>query len=134
MKALEQGLYAALSGDSTLAGLAPGGVWRDNAPIGTTGTFVVYQQVSGIDDYTLKIRATTSYTYMVKAVAAGESSAPALDAAERIDAVLTDQPLTLSAGSVLAIRRDTHIIYAENDGGERYHHAGGHFRIMTQEQ
>lgn len=129
MKTLEKALYAKLASDGTLATLAPGGVWRGVAPTGTTGVFVVVSQVASVDEYTLPIRAWTAYTYDVKAVGAGETPVPVLDAAERIDTILTDASWTLDAGYVLVSRRQNAFTYVETDGGELYQHAGGTYRI-----
>lgn len=133
MKELEAAIYTKLSGDATLAGLAPGGVWRGVAPLGTTGVIVVFSQVSSLDAYTLAERATTTHNYLIKAIAPGESATPAWDAAARIDALLTDQPLALSAGSVMSVRRERAMTLTENDGGEEYQHAGGYYIIWTQD-
>ena len=133
MKQLEAALYAKLSGDATLTTLAPGGVWRGIAPLGTTGVVVVFSQISSIDAYTLADRATSTHNYMVKAIAPGETATPAWDAAARIDALLTDQPMTLSSGSVMSVRRERTMTLTENDGGEEYQHAGGYYIIWTQD-
>lgn len=132
MNALETALYARLSGDATLAALATGGVWRGNAPTGTTGSIVAFSQVSGSDDYSLKQRAMTQYNYLIKGVTIGESATSAWQIADRIDTLLTDQTLTLASGSVMSVRRDTIMSFTEHDGGETYQHAGGYFIIWTQ--
>lgn len=133
MNAIDAAIYARLSGDATLTTLAPGGVWRNLAPTGTTGVIVVFTPVSANDAYTLGQRATTEHTYLVKAVAPGESNNPASDAAARIDALLTDATITLAAGRVLSIRRSEIVTMTENDGGEMYQHAGGYYIIWTQD-
>lgn len=133
MKEIEEALYAKLSGDATLAGLAPGGVWRGVAPLGTTGVFVTFSHVSGVDQYTLANRAVTASNYLVKAVGPGESAVPAWSAAERIDTLLSDQPLALSSGSTLSVRRERTMTLTELEGGEAYQHAGGYYIIWTQE-
>jgi len=132
VKTIEAALYSKLSGDATLTSLAPGGVWREVAPLGTTGVLVVFQQITGLDAYTLAQRATTTSTYLVKAISPGESATPAWDAATRIDALLTDQPLSLASGSVMSIRRERVMTLTETDGGESYQHAGGYYIIWTQ--
>lgn len=129
MIGLEAALYAKLSGDATLATLAPGGVWRGVAPSGVTGTFVTVSQVGATDEYTLPQRAWTAYRYDVKAISPGESAVPALNAAERIDSVLTDAEWTLQSGYVLVSRREAAFTYVETDAGETYQHAGGTYLI-----
>ncbi len=133
MKPVEQALYSRLSGDATLTGLAPGGVWRGVAPSGTIGTWVVFNHISADDVYTLKARAVVNSVYQVKAIAPGESAAPAWQAAERIEALLTDQALTMPTGRLLMIRRQQVVSMTETDGGEQYQHAGGIYAIMVQE-
>lgn len=133
MKVLEKGIYARLSGDATLTSLAPGGVWRGVAPVDASGVVVVFSQSSALDSYTFADRAITEHSYTVKAIAPGESAAPAWDAADRVDALLTDGAVTLDSGAVLSCRRDTIISMTETDGGEQYQHAGGIYRITTQE-
>lgn len=133
MKAVEQMLFATLSGDATLSTLAPGGVWRGVAPETAEGTVVVFSQVSGLDTYTLADRAFTRSTYQVKAITPGPSSAPAWAAADRVDVLLNDAALTLTTGSVMACRRESVVSLDETDGGEQYQHAGGTYTITTQE-
>lgn len=133
MKAVEQMLYTALSGDATLSGLAPGGVWRGVAPGDASGVVVVFQNMGASDYYALASRAFTTLTYQVKAIAPGESSAPAWAAAERIEALLTDKPLAIPSGSLMACRRSTIISLNETDGGEQYQHVGGLYSISVQE-
>lgn len=125
---VEQIIYSRLSGDSTLAGLAPGGVWRGVAPGGAAGTVVVFTQVSASDSYALAHRAYTTFTYQIKAITPGTSAAPAWAASQRVEALLTD-----AAIGFMECRRQTVISQTEIDGGEQYQHAGGLYRITTQE-
>ena len=133
MKALETALYAKLSGDATLTSLAPGGIWRGVAPVGTTGVWVIFNQISSVDAYTLADRATTTHNYLVKAIAPGESATGAWDAANRIDALLTDQTLTVDGSPAMSVRRERTMTLTEADGGEQYQHAGGYYIIWTQD-
>lgn len=126
-------LYATLSGDATLTGLAPGGVWRGVAPGDASGVVVVFQHLGSSDNYALAARAYVQLTYQVKAIAPGESSAGAWAAAERVEALLTDRTLTLSSGRVMACRRSTIVSTNETDGGEQYQHVGGLYQISVQE-
>lgn len=133
MKTVEQMIYSRLSGDSTLTGLTPGGVWRGVAPVGTTGTWVVFNHVSEDDIYTFRARAMVDSIYQIKAISPGESALPAWQAAERIESLLTDQPLTMTSGTLLMLRRQQVISLTEVDGGEQYQHAGGLYAITAQE-
>ena len=133
MKSVEQVIYSSLSSDSTLTGLAPGGVWRGVAPTGTTGVWVVFNQISETDIYALAHRAYTSSSYQVKAIAPGESAFPAWSAAERIEELLTDTALVMPTGTLLSCRRTQVVSMTETDGGEQYQHAGGIYAIDVQE-
>jgi hypothetical protein len=131
--AIDAMLMTVLGGDATLATLAPGGVWRGLAPDGVTGTVVVFSQASGTDDYTLKTRAFTVYRYLVKAIAPGESSAPANLAASRIDVLLNDATPTLASGTLIYMRRAQTVSMAQADTAETYQHQGGYYDIFAQE-
>lgn len=134
MKTVEQMLYARLSGDATLAGLAPGGVWRGVAPTDKpAGVWVVFNNMSADDIYTFDLRAMVNSLYQVKAIAPGESALPAWQAAERIETLLTDRALTITSGTLLMVRRQQVISMTETDGGEQYQHAGGMYAITVQE-
>jgi hypothetical protein len=129
--AIDAMMMTVLGGDATLATLAPGGVWRGLAPEGTAGTVVVFSNASGTDDYTLKTRAYTVYRYLVKAIAPGESSVPANNAASRIDALLSDATPTLASGTLMSMRREQTVSMPEARGGETYQHAGGYYTIYA---
>lgn len=133
MKIVEQVIYSTLSADATLTALAPGGVWRGVAPTGTTGVYVIFNNMGESDVYALKQRAFTESDYQVKAIAPGESALPAWQAAERIEALLTDKALVMPAGTLLACRRNSVVSMTETDGGEQYQHAGGIYRLTVQE-
>jgi hypothetical protein len=133
MKVVEQIIYSTLSGDSSLTSLAPGGVWRGVAPIGTTGVYVVFNSMGESDVYAMAARAYTESDYQIKAIAPGESALPAWNAAERIESLLTDKALVMPTGRLLACRRNSVISLTESNGGEEYQHAGGIYRITVQE-
>lgn len=130
---MEQMIFTRLNADAQLSTLAPGGVWRGVAPESASGTVVVFSQVSSQDTYALAERAYSDFTYQIKAITPGTSAVPAWDASERVEALLTDAPLTLPEGALMACRRQTVISATETDGGEQYQHAGGLYRITTQE-
>lgn len=132
MRALVKGIYSRLSGDATLTGFAPGGVWHGVAPSTASGVVVVYSLVSAADDYTLGRRATVTERFQIKAVAPGPSAAPAWSAAERVEALLTDQAFMLDGASLMMCRREQVISFTEQDGGEQYQHAGGIYQFMVQ--
>jgi hypothetical protein len=133
VKEVEQMIYTTLANDATLTSLAPGGVWRGVAPTGTDDVFVVFNLQGEVDQYTFGVRAMLDGVYQIKAVQAGGSASGAWDAAERIDALITDQSLTCSNGTVLLARRQQIVSFTETDGGEMYQHVGGLFSLIVQE-
>lgn len=134
MKTVEQMIYARLSGDGTLTGLAPGGVWRGVAPTDKpVGTWIVFNSMTADDIYTFDLRAMVNSVYQIKAITPGESALPAWQAAERVETLLTDQALTINSGTLLMVRRQQVISLTETDGGEQYQHAGGMYAITVQE-
>ena len=133
MKALEEAIFRVLDGDPELSGIAVGGVWKAVAPASATGTVVVFDQLSSSDDYVLAQRATTTCLYTIKAVTPGMTSAPAWNAAARIDELLSDQDITLTGAVLMSCRRAQLVSMVETDGGEMYQHAGGIYTFMSQE-
>ena len=131
--AVEAMLYATLHGDTALMAIADGGVWRDVAPPGTTGTVVVFSLAAADDQYALAHRAFTDGIYSIKAITPGESATPAWAAAGRVEALLTDTTLTPTTGHVLNCRRQSVISMTEVDNGDQYQHVGALYTITTQE-
>ncbi len=73
-------------------------MYRMQAPQGSVEPYVVFQEQAGVDSYTFNARDARSLVYLVKAVDVGPSGLRAAQAAERIDALLTDKPLTAQSG------------------------------------
>lgn len=82
-------LTSTLGGDATLAGYAPGGVWRGMAPDGTATPYVIVARQGG-RDLVLPgaIRVWDDATYLVKVVGPATQDATLASAASRIDALL----------------------------------------------
>ena len=133
MRIVETALYGTLAGDAQLSTAAPGGVWRNVAPVGTRGVWVIYSWASETDAYTFAERAYADFTYQVKAIAPGGSAGPAWAAAERIEELLTDQPVDVPDGHLMVLRREQVVSYTDTDGGELYQHCGGFYRVTVQE-
>jgi hypothetical protein len=137
MKELKEAILTALEADSTLTGLATGGVWHRLAPEGTATPFVVFFQQSGVPAYTNGGLSTKQFVYNVKAIAEGFDDGPASDIDAAFERILTDgalEQLALAngAGTVLSCRRDSDIDYPEEDKPGRYlQHKGGSFRIFV---
>src|SRR5690349_11906047 len=86
-------LSQTLGGDSTLAGLAPGGVWRSLAPPQEAIPFVIMAHQAGADNVTLDgWRVLTEMTMQVKAVGPASMTDTLAQAAARIDRLLGGPP------------------------------------------
>jgi hypothetical protein len=123
MKALETALYAKLTGDATLMAYLAGGVHNMVAKPGVAYPYLVFQKVSGIDDYTLTLRIRTSYLYQVRIIAEGApdtgySSSTIEDALARVDTLLTNAALTVTGKTLWYLRREGDMpdMAAENNG------------------
>lgn len=130
MKALVTALRSKLTGDATLMALVTG-VYRNVAPDDATYPCVVLQKLDGSDDYTLGRRVSTAYTYQARVDVEGGDLDAADDALARIDALLTDQTLTVSGSTVWVVRRIGDISdYAESQEGRIYQHVGATYSIV----
>jgi hypothetical protein len=126
VKAIDNALYSKFTGDVGAGGLNTlvSGWFRIKAPDGQAFPYGIYQQVSAIDVYTLPARNHRRLVYLCKAVDQGLSSAAAATIADRLDAQLTDQALTVSGFTVIYCRRTGDIEYVEVDGDQKYQHVG----------
>ena len=99
------------------------------APQGSVEPYVVFQEQAGVDSYTFSARNPRSLVYLVKVVDVGPSGLRAAQAAERIDTLLTDKPLSMTGLANLRLRRESDVEYIENDNGKTYQHYGALFRV-----
>ncbi len=127
--ALNSRLTADLGTAGTLGTLGITGVYRMQAPQGSVEPYVVFQEQAGVDSYTFNARDARSLVYLVKAVDVGPSGLRAAQAAERIDTLLTDKPLTITGWTNLRLRRESDVEYSEIDNGKTYQHIGALFRV-----
>src|SRR5258708_4820040 len=83
-------LSAILQGDSTLAALAPGGVWRGDADPGVATPFVVIAlQAPGTDALTVTgVRPLSHLLFQAKVVGPAKNTQAIADAASQLDALL----------------------------------------------
>ena len=135
MRAVDTALYSLLAADvagtatGTLGQLGATGVYRAVASQGSVEPYIVFNQQAGTDGYTFSSRDTRSLLYQVKAVGKGSSALVPAQMAERIDALLTDQPLTLTGWTNIRLRRESDVEYVEVANGQQYHHMGGLYRV-----
>jgi hypothetical protein len=136
MRDLDAAIYGLLSDDATLAGLAPGGIWRQVAPGDTPTPLVVFRTTDTQDSYAFSGLAYRRVTIEVVAVDRASSAEAAQAALSRADALLSDSDADLSsrmsAWAVRAIRRrsggEGHFIDA---GGTVWQTASSTYGIMV---
>ena len=135
MRAVDTAIYSRLATDvagtatGTLGQLGATNVYRAVASQGSVEPYIVFNQQAGTDGYTFSSRDTRSLLYQVKAVGKGSSALTPAKMAERIDALLTDQPLTLTGWTNIRLRRESDVEYVEVANGQQYHHLGGLYRV-----
>lgn len=132
---VDAALISTLAGDATLTTLAPGGVYREVAPLGVAEPYVIVQLMSHDDQYLLnKAQAFEAGTYMVKAVQASTSGSAAQAAADRIQALLHNGSLTITGFRLINLARQERIAYVEIDDvrDRRYQHRGGLYDVLVE--
>ncbi len=106
---LEKALFTRLSGDVTLQGLAPGGVWNGKIPEDITSYPALGFNLSGpTDDYTLTGPYRFRFLATLRALDRGEDAGRVTDVLARVYALLedaTDIQLPMSGFAVLYCRR-----------------------------
>jgi hypothetical protein len=134
---IDKALIARLSGDATLTGLLPEGVFVNEAPQGKT-KFAIVSMVITLDRAQMappgQRRAAEDVLYLVKAVTLGASRTLAGQAAARIDVLLEDQPLTITGYACASLAREERIDDTEIDDVDasiRWQHRGGRYRLVA---
>ena len=127
-------IYAQLTGDATLTGLlaTAASVYHEEAPAEAAFPLVIFQRQFGTRDWTFAGEPMRPEVWLVKAV----DRSPSADVAEQIDAraqtLLNDAALSVTGSTLLYLRRQTDVSYAERDGHETYRHVGGTYRLIHQ--
>lgn len=128
-------LRATLVADSTLAGLAPGGVYESVAPKGTATPFIVWTPVDMGSDISAvgAIRVMTRFMYQVTAWITGNDFAALDPIVTRIDTLLHKASGTAASGHVLECVRigivDPGVVIETS--GRVTRQAGAEFRIWA---
>jgi hypothetical protein len=142
--AIDRAVIGYLAGDTTLAGLMPGGVWYQVAPP-SSQQFVIVSLVESVERIMFGGRAWESALYLAKAV---EFSSPtvhhanAREAGDRIDALLDPQPpappapLTITGYGVMLLQREGRRVYDRepmaNDATLIWTHCGAMYRVWAE--
>lgn len=132
---IDAALISKLAGDATLTSLAPGGVYREVAPLGVAEPYVIVQLMNHRDEYQLaRGQAFEDSTYMVKAVQASTSGSAVQAAADRIQALLHNGSLTITGYRLTDLERIERIAYVEidDDRDRRYQHRGGLYQVLVE--
>lgn len=129
-------LYAVLSGDATLAGLATGGIHGHvNPNAAPTFPYVLYQlQAPGADVRGVgPARVMTQALYLVRGIAQANSFGGNLTTiANRIDVLLQAASGSAAGGLVLSCVREQPFALPETaPGGLQYRHLGGIYRLFV---
>lgn len=132
MQAIDEALYTLFTTDAALMALVEG-VYNTATPanadedVTVAYPMLIFQQVSGLDDYTLGRRVRTAYLYQFRVIGTGIDLTALNSAAERIEALLMDTAVT---GTTLYCRREGQLPYsAEMDAGVMYQQVGATYRI-----
>lgn len=126
-------LVTAITGDSTITStLGVTGAHMDLAPDTAAYPFVTLSFVTAPDIYTFGARAWTDGLWQIRAWDNRPSTKRVADVMERIDALLTDQTLTVTGYRTLVVRRmETLPTLPEIDTSSGLHvrSAGARFQI-----
>lgn len=129
---IDNALISKLSGDNTLLGYCPNGVYYGEAPEGMT-RFVVVQLMEETDVAQFGERAFEDGLYLVKAVMLSTANGNIQAAAARIDALLENATLSVSGYTTAGIYRDSRVRITEVDDMDssiRWYHRGGYYRVV----
>ena len=128
---VETALYSKLTGASSLTSLLAGtaAVYNGIAPEGASYPYVLFAQMSGVDDHDTSHRAR-QLIYVIQGVSkVGLPQAGSIDAA--VDALLHMVPLSVSGWSTFWIARESDVRMTDFDAADRtkYFRSGGTYRL-----
>jgi hypothetical protein len=138
--AIRRAIYGRLAGDTTLNNLlgtpAPNyskSIYHQQAPDGANYPMVVFNKQTGAPTEAFgDPSAYETDTWLIKAVDRNTSADTAEAIQARLDALLSDGTLSISGASLMYLRRQSDIEYAETTDGVRYQHAGSLYRLISQ--
>lgn len=131
----QEWLYTTLSGDATLAGYAPGGVYPDLAPDGTATPYVVFSlQSPGVDSLTMAaVRVLANPLYQVVCVAEASKFVAVANAASEIDDLLKRTSGTVTGGYIGSCYREQPVEKAELINTVVWKSLGGLYRLAVEQ-
>ena len=125
-----------LSADTTLASLAPGGVWRSVASPNIATPFVVVAYQGGKDSLTTDgVRPLVTAIYQCKAVGPANITDTIVQAASQIDILLGGnhglRNVGVPGGFIGSCYRDGSILMDELVAGEKFTNIGGLYSLQV---
>lgn len=130
-----QWIQSTLAGDVTLQGYAPGGVYRAEAPDGTTPPYITitFQPQQSKDEIAFGgVRVYSDLYYEVLAAGPATTLANITSAATRIDTLLTvSQQTVITGGTLIASYRSQPLNTDPLINGEIWNASGGIYRLMV---
>lgn len=136
---VRRAIYGKLAGDTTLNALlgtpAAGyskNIYHQQAPAAARYPLIILSKQSGMPTETMTDPdALDTDTWLVKGIDQA-SSADTVEAVQaRVQALLNDAALSISGATLLYLRRQSDIEYAETADGVTYRHAGALYRLIT---
>lgn len=129
-----QWIQSTLAGDSVLQGYAPGGVWRAEAPDGSSPPYVTitYQPQQSHDEYAFGgVRMYSELYFEVLAAGPVANLQNISLAAAQIDGLLTvSQQTAITGGTLMKSIRDQPLGTDPLIDGERWNATGGVYCLM----
>lgn len=125
-------LYSTLSADLQMQELAPGGVWRTEAPPSTAAPYIIltFQPQPSRDELEFGGRAFSDMFFEVCAVAPAKTTQTTANAADRIDILLTvKQQTTITGGTLISSYRTQPYEVDVLIDGEPWTNIGGVYQI-----
>lgn len=134
----KRGIYGKLAGDTTLNNLLatpPSGysksIFYEAAPDSAGYPFVLMNKQDGRPTETFgDPSAFETDIWMVKAIDRGASADVAESVQARLAALLNDAALSISGSTVMYLRRQSDMDYAEDVNGVVFHHSGSLYRLV----
>ena len=110
--------------------VATGGVFNTMARRDVSPPYVIFQAMSKVDEHSFNGRFGNA-VYMVKAVSRSPWPKEAEDVDTQVDTVMEDASLSITGYTRLLCRREQDFYLVEDQGGERWQHVGGLYRIIA---
>ena len=131
-------LATTLQGDSTLASLAPGGVFRGTADPQVPTPYVIVALQSGTDSITnAGVRTMSELLFQIKAVGPAKDAVSVASAYAQVDSLLGGERglrnVGIPNGFIGCCYRDGSIVQDELVTGQKWINIGGMYRVTVEQ-